>query len=186
MAFGAANLVRQVVIIVTTAEIPQAIRVASWVATALVVIIVINSVAVALRRRGDAAPLGQAQTLAPIWPLRRRDERGQEPDGSPANPDQTDNPTQPTAHSIPGPSREETVMNQQLQEQATTSTKWAPWWIYLVIIVGANYLRRAVVADGGAPAVRVVVALAISAALFIVITVVYRANVRRDGSHRGR
>ena len=58
MAFGAANLVRQVVIIVTTAEIPQAIRVASWVATALVVIIVINSVAVALRR-GDAAPLGR-------------------------------------------------------------------------------------------------------------------------------
>ena len=56
VAFGAANLVRQVVIIVTTAEIPQAIRVASWVATALVVIIVINSVAVALQRRGDAAP----------------------------------------------------------------------------------------------------------------------------------
>ena len=77
-------------------------------------------------------------------------------------------------------------MNQQLQEQATTSTKWAPWWIYLVIIVGANYLRRAVIADGGAPAVRVVVALALSATLFIVITVVYRANARRDGTHRTR
>jgi hypothetical protein len=48
VAFVAANLVRQVVIMVTTAEIPQAVRVASWVATALVVIIVINSVAVAL------------------------------------------------------------------------------------------------------------------------------------------
>ena len=184
VAFGAANLVRQVVIIVTTAEIPQAFRVASWVATALVVIIVINSVAVALRRRGDAAQLGQARTLVPMWPLRRGDERGQEPDGSPANPDQTDNATQPTAHSVPGPSREETVMNQQLQEQATTSTKWAPWWAYVVIIVGANYLRRAVVADGGAPAVRVVVALALSAALFVIITVVYRANARRDGTHR--
>ena len=42
-------------------------------------------------------------------------------------------------------------MNQQPQEQPTTSTKWAPWWVYLVIIVGANYLRRAVVADGGIP-----------------------------------
>ena len=184
MAFGAANLVRQVVIIVTTAEIPQAFRIASWVATALVVIIVINSVAVALRRGGEAAQLGQARTLVPMWPLRRREERGREPDRSPANPAQTGNPTQPTAHSVPRPPRQETVMNQQLQEQAMTSTKWAPWWAYVVIIVGANYLRRAVVADGGGPAVRVVVALAFSAALFIIITVVFRANVRGDGSPR--
>ena len=186
VAFGAANLIRQAVITVTTAEIPQGIRVASWMATALVVITVINSVAVALQRRGEGAPLGRTRTLDPIWALRRRDEHGQKPDGSPANPDQTDNPTQPMAHPIPGPSREETVMNQQMQEQATTSIKWAPWWIYLVIIVGANYLRRAVVADGGAPAVRTIVALALSATLFIVITIVYRANVRRDGTHKTR
>ena len=185
MAFAAANLVRQAVIIVTTAEIPQAMRVASWVATALVVIIAINSIAVALRR-GDAAPLGKASTLAPIWPLRRRDERGHESDGSPPNPDRTDNPTQPIGRSTTGPSKEKTVMNQQLHEQPTTSAKWAPWWVYLAVIVGANYLRRAVVADGSVPAVRVVVALATSAALFTIITVVYRANVRHDGSHRGR
>ena len=55
-----------------------------------------------------------------------------------------------------------------------------------MIIVGANYLRRAVVADGGAPAVRTIVALALSATLFIVITVVYRANERRDGTHKTR
>ena len=55
VAFGAANLVRQIVLIVTTAEIPQAFRVASWAATALVVIIVINSVAVALQR-GSSPP----------------------------------------------------------------------------------------------------------------------------------
>jgi hypothetical protein len=183
VAFGVANLVRQALIIVTSAEIPQGIRVASWMATALVVITVNNSLAVVLQRRGDGAPSGQPQTLDPIWPLRRRDEHGQKPDGSPANPDQTDNPTQPIAHSVPGPSREETVMNQQLQKQAMTSTRWAPWWIYFVIIVGANSLRRAVVADGGAPAVRAVVALAFSATLFIVLTVVYRANVRRDGTH---
>ena len=77
-------------------------------------------------------------------------------------------------------------MNQQPQEQAMTSTKWAPWWIYLVIIVGANYLRRAVSADAGTSALRVVVALAVSAALFIMITVVYRANARRDGTHTTR
>ena len=184
VAFGAANVVRQVAIILTTAEIPQVVRVASWVATALVVIVVINGVAVTLQRGGGPAPLGSARTLDPMWPLRRRGERGQKPHGSPANLDQAHNPTQPTAHSIPGPSREETVMNQQLQQQAMTSTRWAPWWIYLVIIVGANYLRRAVSADGGAPAVRVVVVLAVSAVLFVVITVVYRANVRRDDAHR--
>ena len=71
-------------------------------------------------------------------------------------------------------------MNQQLQEQATTSTKWAPWWLYLVIIVGANYLRRAVLPDGSTPATRVVVALAVSAVLFLAITIIYRAAVQRD------
>ncbi len=75
-------------------------------------------------------------------------------------------------------------MSPQLHEQARTSAKWAPWWVYLVIIVGANALRRAVVADGGTPAVRVVVALALAASLFVMITVVYRANARRDGPPR--
>ena len=71
-------------------------------------------------------------------------------------------------------------MNQQLQEQTTTSTKWAPWWLYLVIIVGANYLRRAVFPDGSTPSARVVLALVISAVLFVTITIIYRAIVRRD------
>ena len=186
MAFGAANLARQIVLIVTTAEIPQTFRVASWAATALVVIIVINSVAVALQRRSDDAELEQSRSVVPLWPLRRGDERGEEPDESPTKPDQTDNSTQPTAHSVPGPSKEEIVMNRQLQEEATTSIKWAPWWAYVAIIVAANYLRRAVAADGGAPAARVAVALALSAALFVIITVVYRATARHDGTHRTR
>ena len=75
-------------------------------------------------------------------------------------------------------------MNQQLQDQPTTPAKWAPWWAYIVIIVGANSVRRAVGADGGGSAGRVVVALALSAALFITITVLYRSTVRNDGSHR--
>ena len=83
------------------------------------------------------------------------------------------------------------VMTFQLQDpnqtdsptQRTMSAKWAPWWIYVVIIVGVNYLRRAVVVDGGGPVVRIVVALALSAVLFVTITVVYRAIVRRDGPH---
>jgi len=51
-----------------------------------------------------------------------------------------------------------------------------------VIIVGANYLRRAVLPDGSTPALRVVVALTVSAVLFVVITVIYRAVVREEST----
>jgi hypothetical protein len=47
-----------------------------------------------------------------------------------------------------------------------------------VIIVGANYLRRAALPDGSVPAVRVVLALGFSAALFVTITITYRAATR--------
>ena len=91
-------------------------------------------------------------------------------------------------------------MNQQVQQQPTTSTRWAPWWVYFVIIVGANYLRRALLPDGGTPALRVVIALAVSAVLFAVITVIYRLDgpkarnvhdvdhgvARRDSAAAGR
>ncbi len=70
-------------------------------------------------------------------------------------------------------------MNQQLRTQPKTTTKWAPWWVYFVVIVGTNYLRRAAFPDGSSPAIRVAIALAFSAALFVFITLVYRAAARR-------
>ena len=158
MAFAVANLIRQVVIVVSPAEIPQSIRVASWVATALVVIAVINVVAVALRRRDDNAQPGNVRPLTPLWPLRRPDRQ--------------------IAHSPAASPKEDTIMNQQVQQQPTTSTRWAPWWVYFVIIVGANFLRRALLPDVGTPALRVVIALALSAVLFAAITIIYRLNVR--------
>jgi len=157
VAFGVANLIRQVVIVVSPAEIPQSIRVASWVATALLVIAVINVVAVALRRRDDHAQPGNVRALTPFWPLR---------------------PDRQIANSPAASPKEDTVMNQQVQQQPTTSTRWAPWWVYFVIIVGANYLRRALLPDGGTPALRVVIALALSAVLFAAITIIYRSIVR--------
>jgi hypothetical protein len=51
LAFGAANLIRQVVIAVAPAEIPTYARVASWVATALLVIGVVNTAALVRRHR---------------------------------------------------------------------------------------------------------------------------------------
>ena len=69
-------------------------------------------------------------------------------------------------------------MDQQLELRRTTSAKWAPWWLYVVIIVDANYLRWAALDESSTPTMRFVVALAFSAALFAVITVVYRATHR--------
>jgi hypothetical protein len=89
---------------------------------ALVVIAVVNGVAVILQRRGDSACPGQARTLAPIWPLRRPEERWPDPEPSPADPDRTDNPAKGMAHSIAEPSKEDAVLDQHRHEPATTST----------------------------------------------------------------
>ena len=172
VAFGAANLVRHVVIAMTPAEIPEAIRIASWLATALVVIIVINGVAVALHRRGDGDRHGPTHPLTPTWPLRRRAQRRPEA-RSPAQPDQA---------TVPTPTRGGAMMEPEPPEQDMTPPRWAPWWTYLVIILGANSVRRALVGDAGSPTLGVVVALAIAATLFTIITVVYRAMVRHDGT----
>ena len=69
-------------------------------------------------------------------------------------------------------------MDQELHERRATATRWAPWWAYLGAIVGANYLRKAALPEGGGPALRVALALAFSAVLFVVITVLYRATQR--------
>jgi hypothetical protein len=50
VTYGAANLVRQVVIIAIPAEVSTPVRIASWVVTALLVIGVINTAAAILRR----------------------------------------------------------------------------------------------------------------------------------------
>jgi hypothetical protein len=51
VAFGALNLIRQAVVILSPAEIPQSARIASYVATALVVLGGVNLVALVLRRQ---------------------------------------------------------------------------------------------------------------------------------------
>lgn len=51
VSYGVLNLIRQVVILLAGRELSTPIRVASWVATALVVVGVVNTVAVVLRHR---------------------------------------------------------------------------------------------------------------------------------------
>jgi OPT oligopeptide transporter protein len=71
------------------------------------------------------------------------------------------------------------------QLRAEKSDRWAPWWWYVAIILGVNYLRQGIMPVGTVPEWAVVlIALAISAVLFVVITMVYRGTRQRAGSDR--
>jgi hypothetical protein len=55
------------------------------------------------------------------------------------------------------------------------SDRWAPWWWYVVTILGVNYLRQAVMPVGTVPEWAVVlIVVAMVAALFVAVTWVYR------------
>ena len=57
--------------------------------------------------------------------------------------------------------------------------KWAPWWTYLVPILGINYLRQLVLPYGTVPeAVDALLAVVTSVMLFVIMTVIYRATRR--------
>lgn len=57
--------------------------------------------------------------------------------------------------------------------------RWAPWWLYLLVLLGANYLRAALLPVGTVPEpVVVVIALAQATVLFVVITALWRLTQR--------
>lgn len=59
---------------------------------------------------------------------------------------------------------------------AEAPSPWAPWWVYLVVILGGNLLRGAVMNDRGLPpAVQIAAALGLAAVLALIVTVVWRA-----------
>ncbi|MFC4116288.1 hypothetical protein [Nonomuraea zeae] len=52
--------------------------------------------------------------------------------------------------------------------------KWAPWYIYVVLIIGGNYIKQSFLED--APVViNVIATVIVAAAIFILITAVYRS-----------
>ncbi|MBQ0982475.1 hypothetical protein [Micromonospora sp. M61] len=57
--------------------------------------------------------------------------------------------------------------------------KWAPWWIYVPIILGSNYVKQYLVRDLPV-AVNAVITLVLVGTLFLIITVVYRGMGRVD------
>ncbi|NDK91502.1 hypothetical protein GYA93_18240 [Gordonia desulfuricans] len=56
-----------------------------------------------------------------------------------------------------------------------TSQKWAPWWIYLIVLLGANYLR-AYTLPGDSLTLPATVAIAVgqAAVLFVIVTAIWR------------
>lgn len=56
-----------------------------------------------------------------------------------------------------------------------SADKWAPWWVYLIVILGANYVRHYFVPmeDMATPIV-VAIAVTQAAILFGIITVIWR------------
>lgn len=70
----------------------------------------------------------------------------------------------------------------QSADDHTTSDRWAPWWIYLVVLLGANFLRSWLLPTGHLPVVAaVLIALGQAAVLFVLITVIWR-SARGRGS----
>ncbi len=62
----------------------------------------------------------------------------------------------------------------------TDPARWAPWWLYVVVLLGANYLRAGLLPVGTVPEpVVVVIALAQAAVLFVLVTALWRQVRRR-------
>jgi hypothetical protein len=72
-----------------------------------------------------------------------------------------------------------TTNDQAARTAETHRPPWAPWWLYLLLIIGANYLVRAMLPDDVSAAPRVVIALAVAAIVFATITIAYRSIARR-------
>lgn len=60
--------------------------------------------------------------------------------------------------------------------QASDTSRWAPWWLYLIVLAGANYLRSHLLPMQDSPTVMVVaIAGGQAALLFFVVTALWRA-----------
>ncbi|MET8094255.1 hypothetical protein [Micromonospora sp. NPDC005220] len=57
--------------------------------------------------------------------------------------------------------------------------KWAPWWIYVPVILGCNYVKQYLVQDLPV-VVNAVITIVLVGTLFLLITAVYRSVRRVD------
>lgn len=61
------------------------------------------------------------------------------------------------------------------------SKAWAPWWIYLMVLLGANYLRIYLLSGSGLSVpVGAIIAIVQAAILFVLVTAIWRTTRRGD------
>ena len=56
--------------------------------------------------------------------------------------------------------------------------RWAPWWVYVIAIAGANYARQLILPTGET-AVDVALFAAVAVVVTVVVTAVFRATRSR-------
>ncbi|CAO5150459.1 conserved hypothetical protein [Frankia sp. AiPs1] len=61
-----------------------------------------------------------------------------------------------------------------MENQQPTDGRWAPWYVYVVIIVGANLAKQKLIEDFPVVA-NAAITLALVGVLFLLITAVYRS-----------
>lgn len=66
-------------------------------------------------------------------------------------------------------------------DQRTNSPAWAPWWIYVVVIVGANLLKQQLLQDQPV-ALNLAVTVVLVVVLFGLVTITFRALAGRRES----
>ena len=60
-------------------------------------------------------------------------------------------------------------------DRPSTTRKWAPWGVYLVVLLGANYLRGLLLPGSSLPLpVTVAIAVGQAAVLFVIVTAIWR------------
>jgi hypothetical protein len=60
-----------------------------------------------------------------------------------------------------------------VSERKANDGKWAPWWIYVVLIVGCNLVKQKLL-EGQPAALNIAITAVLVAVLFFGITAVYR------------
>ncbi len=63
--------------------------------------------------------------------------------------------------------------------QVASAQKWAPWWIYLIVLLGANYARNYFLPGSSLPPPLIAaIGIGQAALLFVTITAIWRFSRR--------
>ncbi|WP_133851383.1 hypothetical protein [Labedaea rhizosphaerae] len=65
-----------------------------------------------------------------------------------------------------------------------TENKWAPWWVYVVVIVGCNFAKQRLIEDRVPGAANVAITVVMVAVLVAAITAIHRARPGRGAGTR--